>query len=321
MTTQNTETIYYDDSSQFNEKENFYIVRAYYHTKDYGFPIYMHSHSFYEINIITDGCGYHYINDKPFPANSGSVYVIPPNILHGYYTEDNDNFSIFHIILSKKFMTKYKNELEALNGYDTFFNFEPTLRSIQQESAFLVINEDEFQSFRTNFDELSTLSKNHDINSVIASIGKTIYLISQFCTMLQKKHENIMQNQSTKHLNFNILNIVYILGYIEKNYSSKLTIDSIAKHFHISRSTLIKQFEMYTNQTISNFILKTRLHSARDKLIVTDDSISVIAQDCGFFDSSHFTKYFKLEEGVTPMEYRQINEEKRAILRKNHNVF
>ncbi len=315
-TSQNTETVYFDDSSLFNRNEEFYIVRGYYHAKEYGFPIYMHSHSFYEINIVTDGMGYHYVNDKTITAKTGSVFVIPPNIQHGYYTEDNDNFQIYHIILSQKFMNRYKTELESLEGYETLFKIEPILRSSQQQPTFLIMNKEELATFKPQFDELFALSNNRTANSVISAIGKTMYMISQFCTMIQKRHESIMQNQSSKYPDFNVLNIINVLGYITKNYQNKISIDELAKYFHMSRSTLIKQFETYTNQTINEYIMQTRLKIARDMLIVTEYPVSVIAQNCGFFDSSHFTKYFKKMEGVSPLEYRQINEEKRASFKE-----
>ena len=43
-----------------------------------------HSQAFYEINIITRGEGVHHFGEKIYPARRGDVFIIPPNILHGY---------------------------------------------------------------------------------------------------------------------------------------------------------------------------------------------------------------------------------------------
>ena len=40
-------------------------------------------------------------------------------------------------------------------------------------------------------------------------------------------------------------------------------------------------------------------------LLASNKSIGEIAQDCGFFDSSHFSQNFKKEKGVTPTEFKR----------------
>lgn len=86
----------------------------------------MHSHQFYEINIITKGEGRHYIADTYLPATVGDVFVIPPEVSHGYFTLDT--LDIAHILLTKSFVSRYREELLEIPGYDLFFEIEPSLR-------------------------------------------------------------------------------------------------------------------------------------------------------------------------------------------------
>lgn len=59
------------------------LDRAYFHKKD-DFPINMHAHSFYEINIVVSGYGRHYIEGTNCRAEAGNVFAIPPKVRHGY---------------------------------------------------------------------------------------------------------------------------------------------------------------------------------------------------------------------------------------------
>ena len=40
-------------------------------------------------------------------------------------------------------------------------------------------------------------------------------------------------------------------------------------------------------------------------LTETDKSITTIAHDCGFFDSSHFIRIFRNKLGVSPLSFRK----------------
>lgn len=92
----------------FNLDDKNFLLRnrlAYFHDSE--FPLYMHSHDFYEMNIIIEGYGRHYIEDKNFPAVPGNVFVIPPKISHGYWAQ-NDTMSIFHLLLDSKLFAYLK---------------------------------------------------------------------------------------------------------------------------------------------------------------------------------------------------------------------
>ncbi len=48
---------FYTNYFIFKDNRNFFLCSAYYHDKSQIFPILMHQHSFYEINIVTRGSG------------------------------------------------------------------------------------------------------------------------------------------------------------------------------------------------------------------------------------------------------------------------
>ena len=88
---------------------------------------------------------------------------------------------------------------------------------------------------------------------------------------------------------------------IESDISEKTDIMSIAKRLGVSKSTLYRVFGIFTGQGPGEFIVRKRLERAKHLIENTEDSVSGIAAECGFFDSSHLTRmmvrYLKTSPG------------------------
>ena len=54
-------------------------------------------------------------------------------------------------------------------------------------------------------------------------------------------------------------------------------------------------------------LLSERINAAKKLLLTTDMSITDIALDTGFSDSSYFIKKFRRSTGITPYKYRIEN--------------
>ena len=164
---------------------------------------------------------------------------------------------------------------------------------------------------------LQIYPKKQDASSNVAVIGKSLYLISMFCTLLVAHHGNIIRkNDGNNDKQIDILSIIKAIEYIQNNYAEKITINELARLAKMSRSVFVKQFEHYTSSTVSNYIMNTRLEKAIS-LLNTNDSVAKIAQDCGFFDSSHFSRYFKQTILCSPLEYRKKQNGNQSLYNKD----
>jgi AraC-like DNA-binding protein len=96
-----------------------------------------------------------------------------------------------------------------------------------------------------------------------------------------------------------------IKAYVSKNIQNdSLTIDSIAEHFDIHRSTLCSLFKRNTDLSAKDYITEKRLKKAEQLLTSTQDKISDIAIMCGFNDPNYFSRMFRKARGMTPRDYR-----------------
>lgn len=94
------------------------------------------------------------------------------------------------------------------------------------------------------------------------------------------------------------------ISYIEANFATDISVDSLIINAHVSRSLFVKNFKQYTSMSPKQYIMKVRISKARKMLEKTNDQVSEIAYKCGFASSSDFSKRFREFFGVTPNDYR-----------------
>ncbi len=247
-------------------------VNCYLH-KDYRFK--MHSHQFYEINIIIHGDGRHYIADSYLPAGVGDVFVIPPKVPHGYYTDNR--FDIYHILLKNSFKNRYYDELRQIPGYDYLFEMEPLIRQASGGSYNLHIERD----------RLSRLSDRMKQLTEVESRGLYMYeniLVLDFVAQLG----NLIMNERKLE---NDSEVIGIMEYIKRNYQYPISLDDIAKYSNMSISTLNRRFRKLLNISPMQYVINCRVRAAQELMEQNKYSKTEIAQLCGFYDLAHMNKY------------------------------
>ncbi len=97
--------------------------------------------------------------------------------------------------------------------------------------------------------------------------------------------------------------------YINSHIHEDIRIEDICEHVHISKYYLCKRFRLSTGLTVMNYILKTRIISAKNMLEDASLSIGEISDRCGFSSQSYFCRVFKEEAGLTPLQYQKSLQE------------
>lgn len=95
-----------------------------------------------------------------------------------------------------------------------------------------------------------------------------------------------------------------MLAYIHEHYGEKITIRELADFVFVSERECFRAFNAGVQMTPNEYIRKYRLQMASRMLSDSSESITNIAQSCGFGSSSFFSKTFKEEFNMTPLEYR-----------------
>lgn len=270
---------------------------AYFHEND--FPLHMHSHSFYELNIVTGGEGIHYLGENSFPVKTGDLFVIPPDYKHGY--EEVKKLTVFHIALSEEFMEKYSSFLKETYGFSLLFQIEPNLRKDNNFKLFPTISQNDFVYLLHEMNQLSQMSLSVE-SGILLEGNKCIKILNMIADLAKIMTSN--EVKTPKNVFIDTPSVLRAITHIEKNFNGNVTITDLCKIANMSRSSLLKQFAVLCKCTPANYLMRIRIEKACDLLRSTNHSIARIAQDCGFYDSSHFTKSFSQVMKLLPKEYR-----------------
>ena len=99
--------------------------------------------------------------------------------------------------------------------------------------------------------------------------------------------------------------IYQLKEYINSHLDSDMTIESLCKHFYISRTKLYKISSSEFGMGITDYIRFERVKQAKKLLRSTDKSVSEISANVGIKDANYFIRTFKQSEGMTPLQYRK----------------
>ena len=96
-----------------------------------------------------------------------------------------------------------------------------------------------------------------------------------------------------------------MVGFIQQNYSGKITLAEIAEAGFVSRSTCSEIFKKYADKPPIEYLTEYRIGKSVELLNSTDMSITDIAVSCGFCGSSYYAETFMKLMKCTPSEYRK----------------
>lgn len=99
--------------------------------------------------------------------------------------------------------------------------------------------------------------------------------------------------------------IHFVYDYLEKNYASDITLDSIADKLDISRSYLSRYFKEKTGDYFVDYVNSVRIDKAKNLLLQPDIRIQDAAQLVGYQNANSFNRMFKKFTGLTPSEFRK----------------
>ncbi|GLR17619.1 hybrid sensor histidine kinase/response regulator transcription factor [Portibacter lacus] len=131
---------------------------------------------------------------------------------------------------------------------------------------------------------------------------------------LQLHYQSYIKNDNTRVLKLGVNEIKgienefienvrdLILNNLENN---DFGVEELCRGMGMSRSQLHRKLSAVVGQSPNKFINSIRLNTAGRLLESSDVNVSDVAYQVGFSDPSYFTRSFKKEFGMTPMEWKQ----------------
>ncbi len=250
---------------------------------------YPHRHDFFEVLYLLKGSGYHVIDDNNYEIKPPCVFFMSPGQAHKLELSYDIQGYIF--IFTSDFYLLNRSNQNSLIEFPFFY-------TIHQDNPPLPLdNENDVRFLETLFRQgISEILRPGDFT--IEILRPLLDLILTTCAARYPVTENLLNKGKGKIL------VKRFFHLVEENHQKNLSLSDYAEIIGITPNHLTQTVKSLTGKTSSQIIKAKQLMEIKRLLVHTSLSVSEIANHLNFDDQSYFTKFFKRETGLTPIQYR-----------------
>ncbi len=250
-----------------------------------------HSHPQFEIYYLRQGEVYYFVGGQKYRVEEGALLLL--NTFSPHHVEAEPSSILDRYVL--EFTMDYIPSINGVCPAYYFFEKRHSIRIIPKE---IVEKTRIFELFKGIEEE--TLHKNEFTAHII--LGYILQIISIACLSTSEMDNTQMpeiNDEYDKHTSY----INEIVQYINANVDKKLTIDEIAEKVHISRSYLQHIFKKCVGLSLSEYIFRQKMHSAK-YMLANGKSFTEVANALGYKYYSTFSADYKKMFGTSPKQDR-----------------
>lgn len=242
-------------------------------------PSLMHSHTSAEIIIPLNNNGLLLCNNETINMSRQNIYIIPPNISHTETNIAQDKHFNYFVFTIDDHSFKYDLSTTCYIKLDGSTIFEEIYHYLQNA-----------------YNHLATRKKHNELIALLnlsCCYRVFIEFIEQtpIIILAQKNKQKTTLIQEIEH-------------FLTNNFYQDIKISDIAKQYGISERLLNLKFKKDLGISPKQYLINIRINTAKEQLLNTDQTISQIANTCGFASPAYFTAYLKKATGKTPKEFR-----------------
>ncbi|HWK04250.1 MAG TPA: AraC family transcriptional regulator [Puia sp.] len=248
--------------------------------------------AFFELVYILSGTGKKMINGQALDYKAGVLFLVTPQDTHCFQIETTTQFFFLRFNnICLKSQHSLKDNLQRLEAVLHNANQRPC-SILQSDTDGPLVGHivDTLIREQVNRDVCWDKLTLHLVNSLLVIVGRSLIntLPSPFSDRQEEKALDILQ-------------------YIQANiYSPELIkAERLGKTFGISITYLSRYFKKQTGKTMQDYISHYKTKLIENRLQYSKMRISEIADELGFTDESHLTKFFKKQHGSNPTQYRR----------------
>ena len=251
----------------------------------------LHSHSFYELLWCCSAGGVEYlVGTERYRLQRGDIVFIPPGISHRPLIPENrsEPYRRYVIWISEAFFAHFVS-VDSNTAWQKL-HLPGMLRTVNTRT------EELGELFHRGVQEAEQRKPGWE-NMLL---GNTMMLLVQLQRAAGEKTAWYPKAEKPELLD-------RIMAYVEENYSEPINIGDMAKHFFVSSSTVSHLFQQKMNVSFYRYVTQRRLIAAKIR-ISQGENLQDVAVNTGFQDYSGFYRAFKQAFGISPRQYRELQE-------------
>lgn len=249
----------------------------------------LHRHEAWEMYYVTHGRGMRMTGDTIMPFAEGDVVLIPPSMPHYWeydsgMVDSNGEITYLMVAFSPEFLDKSIEVFPEIRNrlYGRVFPTE-ALKYGSRSSA-------EIRSALTRMRDLDDLNR----------LGEMLRLLPVIFT----SGDNSPIGKPIR-IERDIQRMQRVAEYVMAHYVHDITLDEIAAHLGMNRSSFCTFFRRNKGMTFTQFVTQYRMSTACDLLRNSHKQVSEICFAVGYNDLPHFIRVFTATYGLSPTKYRK----------------
>lgn len=270
-------------------ESNFYANTFKAHLKQHHhFILAPHRHDFYVGIIFTRGSGIHQIEFTNYDIKPGHVFMLAPGEVHDWkLSRDIEGFIFFH----------------TRDFFDLNFTYEKVdnypFYCCLRNNPLIVLTNKSREEIKAIFSEIVKEYKRTELLKFqkLASLLNMLYIALSRIYLPDK----ILQTQNVHYLG----KLKQLEQLIEKHFTENKYPKDYALLMHVSEKHLNRICKTCLNKTMTQLIVERIVLEAKRRLAFAKSTVSQIAEELGYSNTSYFIQLFKKKTGQTPVEFMQ----------------
>lgn len=252
----------------------------------------LHWHYYSEILFMISGSVRIICNNRETILHTGDLCYFYPLQLHSVLPDKECTDPVHYAVIKFNIQTLNIPQSYLQTMYDLFVH-----RTSEEDFCIIAHDTDTFPSIVNSVVTEYESSAQMHMLAVQADIYRLLIAIARKTGT--KKRQACPGAEHT-------MSFYHILEYIDSHSSEPLEVQELARLCHMSYSHFAKLFRENYGRSCKEYIKYIRLNKAQDLLVNSDLDIDYIAQETGFYDSSHFIRQYKSWRGITPKQERKF---------------
>jgi AraC family transcriptional regulator, transcriptional activator of pobA len=251
---------------------------------------YPHRHDFYEVLYLSNGSGFHIIDNECYKILPPCIFFMSPGQTHKLELSNDVEGYIF-LFTSEFYILQHQNKNRLLE-FPFFFSIEQ-----KNPPLFLKSEKDIFFLESLFIRGCYEIAKENKCSEEL--VRSILDLILLTCDQLYPDHFR------TLTLNKGHILVKKLFYLIEENYQNNLRVNDYANMLAITPNHLTQIVKQVTGKTTIELLQEKLNVEVKRLLMHTNMTVSEISELMKFPDQSYFTKYFKKVSGLTPLQFRK----------------
>lgn len=250
---------------------------------------YPHRHDFFEVLYLLKGSGFHVIDGNKYEIKPPCVFFMSPGQAHKLELSNDIEGYIF--IFTADFYLLNRSNQNSLIEFPFFYTIH------QDNPPLLLENENDIRFLENLFRQ--SIAEIGQAGEFIPEMLRSILdLILTTCTARYQVNDSMLNKGKGQIL------VKRFFHLVEENHQKNLSLSDYSQMVGVTPNHLTQTVKLLTGKTSSQIIKAKQLLEIKRLLVHTNLSVSEIANQLNFEDQSYFTKFFKRETGITPIQYR-----------------